>query len=119
MKLAFKKRFGAGYFEREVPVMLNIGTLEAVCDMLKIEFHQIGESLKERDYDFIVALLYQGYITACKDRYEKPEYSLLHAAVWHEYMSQKSQQEFVKMMQGLLGKMQPGEDKKKVKLPVL
>ena len=122
MKLAFKNRFSAGYKYREVPVKLSIGTLEAVCDMLKIDFWQIGKTIKDKDYDFLVALLYQGYLTACKEAYIRsgkssyptPEYRLLHAAIWYEYLNQESQREFVGMMQALLGKLKKG-DKKKVK----
>lgn len=123
MKLAFKNRFSAGYNYKEVPIELNIGTLESVCEMLNIDFWQIGKTIKDKDYDFLVALLYQGYLTACKEAYIRsgkssyptPEYSFLHAAVWYEYLPQDSQREFVGMMQALLGKLKRG-DKKKVKV---
>ena len=115
MKLAFKNRFSAGYNYKEVPIELNIGTLEAVCEMLNIDFWQIGKTIKDKDYDFLVALLYQGYLTTCKGKFEKPKYDLFHAAVWYEYLPQDSQREFVGMMQALLGKLKRG-DKKKVKV---
>lgn len=114
MKLAFKNRFSAGYNYKDIPIKLNIGTLEAVCEMLKIEFWQIGKTIKDKDYDFMVALFYQGYLTACKDKFEKPKYDFLNAVVWYEYLNQEAQKEFVAMMQSLLGKLQKG-DKKKVK----
>ena len=122
MKLAFKNRFSAGYKYREVPIKLNIGTLEAVCDMLNIDFWQMGKTIKDKDFDFMVALLYQGYLTACKETYIRskkssyptPEYKLFHAAIWYECMGPASQKEFVGMMQILLGKLKKG-DKKKVK----
>ena len=113
MKLAFRNKFSFGYREKEVPIVLNIGTLEATCDMLGIEFHQIGEILQNKDYDFILSLLYQGYITGCKELYQKPKYKFSHAVIWHEYMSKKSQEEFVALTQKLIGKLQ-GKDKKKV-----
>lgn len=113
MNLPFKRRFGLGYVEREVPIALNLGTLEAVCKALKIDFWQISETIKKSDYDFVIELLFQGYITACKDRYERPKFTLLHAVIWKEYMSHKAQKEFADMMTELFGSITKATVKKK------
>lgn len=113
MKLAFKNRFSFGYFEREVPIMINMGTLEAAGKQVGVEFWEIPEKVKDKSYDFILAILYQGYLTACKESFKKPKYNFSHAVVWYEYISQKSQVEFTGMMQEFIGKIK-GPDKKKV-----
>jgi len=113
MRLAFKRRFGFGYVERDVPVTLNIGTLEAVCKALKIEFWQIGETLKKDNFDFVTELLYQGYVSACKDRYRRPKYGREKAVIWKEYMSQSAQREFTDMMTALFGEITKSGIKKK------
>jgi hypothetical protein len=119
MKLAFKRRF-FGYTEREVPIMLNIGTLEQTCNALEIEFHQIGTALKNTEYDFLVELLYQGYITASCEAFKKGKSKKLYgrekASIWYEHMSQSALTEFRQMMADLMGKLKVRTtNKKKVK----
>ena len=114
MRLPFKRRFGLGYKEKEIPILFNIGTLEAACKMLGIELYQIKDQAKEKEYDFILALLYQGYITACKEQYRKPKYKFHHAVVWKEYISATSQEELKGMITELFGYMNSTiTDKKK------
>jgi hypothetical protein len=114
MKLVFKRRFGLGYVERDTPITLNLGTLEAVCKSFNIEFWQMAETFKKNDFDFIVEILYQGYISACKDRYKRPKYKLSDAATWKEYMSQSAQKEFADLMTDLFGNLtKAAPDKKK------
>lgn len=116
MKLPFKRRFGFGYKEKDVAIVFNIGTLEAACKMLGIELYQIKDHAKDKEYDFILALLYQGYITACKEQYRKPKYNFHHAVVWKEYMSATSQDELKGMITDLFGIMTNTlTDKKKEK----
>ncbi len=115
MKLAFK-RYGFGFYEREVEIILNIGTLEAVCKALEIEFWQIAEEVKKNNFDFTVELLYQGYITACKDRFTKPKHDRVKAIIWHEHMSKEASKEFMDKMTELFGSIAKmgKQDKKKV-----
>ncbi len=113
MKLAFKSKWSFGYREKDVPILINMGTLEAVCNMIGVEFYSLTDSMKDKSTDFFIALLYQGYITACKESYKRPKYKFLHAVVWFEYISQKSQKELVDMVQNFVGKYQV-TDKKKV-----
>lgn len=117
MKLAFKNKYSFGFSEKEVEITLNIGTLENVCKALNIEFYQIGDAVKKNNFDFTVELLYQGYITACKDRYEKPKYTLINAGYWKEYMSQTAGNQLMEKMTGLFGEItkMSGPVKKKVK----
>jgi hypothetical protein len=112
MRLAFK-RLGFGFKEKEVEIILNLGTLEAVCKALGIEFWQITDELKKNAIDFTVELLYQGYITACKERFRKPRYDKTKAIIWHEYMSQSTQKEFSEMITVLFGEITKATVKKK------
>jgi hypothetical protein len=116
MKLAFK-RFGFGYVEKEVPVILKIGTLEDVCSDLNIEFWQISETIKKDNYDFMSTLLFQGYITACKESFKKPKYDRVKSFIWFGHLSKESEKELMSRMQTLIGDMKKMSkpDKKKVK----
>jgi hypothetical protein len=102
MKLTFKRR-AFGFYEKEVEITLNIGTLEAVCHSLGIEFYQIAEEVKKNNFDFSCELLWQGYLTSCKDSYRRPKYDKVKAIIWMEYMSKESQKEFVEKMTSLFG----------------
>lgn len=115
MKLKFK-RLRFGFTEKEVEILLNIGTLEAVCRSLEIEFWQIADEIKKNNFDFIVELLYQGYITACKERFRRPKYDRVKATIWYEHMSKESQKEYFQMMTDLFGEITKMSGvKKKVK----
>lgn len=118
MKLAFK-RLSFGFKEKEVEITLNIGTLEAVCKDLGIEFFDIGNKAKNNPDDFRTELLYQGYITACKDKYKKPKYSMTNAIIWNEYLSQSALKEFNDKVNVLMGEISKTTIKKKVKSKVL
>ena len=114
MRLAFKN-FSFGYTLKEVPITLKIGTLEDTCNTLGIEFWQMGDYLKKENIDFITELLYQGYVTACKESFKKPKYSRIKAIIWYEHMTKEAQKEFMGLMTDLFGKLQKSGDKKKVK----
>jgi hypothetical protein len=115
MKLAFK-RYGSGYSEKEVPVIFNILTLKMVCKEFGVDFKGIDEIRKKEPYEFMVELLYQGYISACKESYKKPKYGKEKAILWYEKMSQTTQDELVKLMSDFLSEWHDEEpDKKKVK----
>jgi len=115
MKLAFKN-FSFGFSVKEVEITLKIATLEALCKDLNIEFWQIGEQVKKNDFDFRLELLWQGYITACKDRYEKPKYGKEKAVIWNEYLSKEALKEFTKKTNNLYGDISKMSGvKKKVK----
>lgn len=104
MKLAFRN-WTYGFSEKEVEITLNIGTLEAVCKSLGIEFWQIADEVKKNNFDFTVELLYQGYITACKDRYQKPKYDKVKAILWNENLSKEASKEFLGKMTDLFGEI--------------
>ena len=114
MRLAFKN-WGFGFSEKEVEITLNIGTLEAVCKDLDIEFYEIGDKAKVSPDDFRTELLYQGYITACKDRYSKPKFDKVKAIIWNEYLSQSALKEFNDKVNFLMGEISRTTIKKKVK----
>lgn len=115
MRLTFKdKRFGREYLiERDVDIMLNISTLIDLSKDLDIEFWQIGDMLKKDSFDMISGLLYHGYITACKEKYQRPVYTKSHAELWHEKMSQTAIKEFKELMENLFGQIQKMSGPKK------
>lgn len=122
MRLAFK-RLGFGFTEKEVEITLNLGTLEAVCKALEIKFGKMCDEIKKDNFDFSCELLYQGYITACKDRYEKsklkyfrtPEYDRVKAILWYEHMSQSANKEFADKLSALIEELEKVEGPKKSK----
>jgi len=94
-----------GYFkEKPVEILLNIGTLEDMCERLGIEFYEIGDLLQDSNIDFVTQLLYYGYLTACQKSYKKPKYNKVHAQYWASHMSAESKEGFAKLLTELLGK---------------
>jgi hypothetical protein len=67
LSVPFKR--GPFSFEKKVEFLFNIGTIEAACDRLGIDFWQIAE---HDSYDFTLAILYEGYVSACKSKFKKP-----------------------------------------------
>ena len=112
MRLAFKN-WGIGYSEKDVPIVLKIGTLEDVCKAFGIEFWQISEKIKEEGFDFSIELLWQGYLTACKESFKKPRYKKIQAIIWYEHLSQSAQKEFSALASDLFGKVTETSTKKK------
>lgn len=97
--------------EKEVDFVFNIGTLEcATEEILKCDLFDVGE---QNPYDVNVAILYAGYLIACEKLGKRKRYDLNHAVFWMEHMSKTSQEEFLKAVQALLGKMAKGKEEKK------
>jgi len=115
MKLAFKRIGGFGFYEKEIPVTLSLGVLEAVAKSFKVEFYQLIDVMTNNNQDFVVELLFQGYIMACKDRYKRPKYTRNYAIVWSEYMSKSSTNELLQMMEKLFGEITKATVKSKKK----
>ena len=103
MKLAFKNRL-FGYSEKEVDITLKIATLESLCDDNNLEFHDLGDTKKISEFDFMSELLYHGYLIACKDKFQKPKYTKTQAILWNENLSQTARIELRLMMTELTGK---------------
>jgi hypothetical protein len=130
MKLAFKNR-GFGFSEKEVEIILNIGTLEAVCKDLGIEFFEIGNKAKVSPGDFRTELLYQGFVIAYKERilqarkrgrialfvelFNRPFFGKEKAIIWNEHLSQSALNEFNDKVNFLMGEISQTTVKKKVK----
>lgn len=114
LRLYFKK-LGLIQF-RDVEIIFNLGTLEAVCDELKIDFWQIPDYMKINDADFSAEMLYQGYITACEKNFRKPKFSRAHAYQWVDNLGAKEKNKYIEMLTVLFGKFNKAykqEDKKK------
>jgi hypothetical protein len=97
--------FKRGIFstEKELDFLFNIGTLEAACKRLGIEFWQMGE---HDSFEFTLAILFEGYLQACRYEYKKPKYNFAHATYWMEHMSRKDSLAFTGYMSDLMGRLQ-------------
>lgn len=114
MRLAFKAKWGEGFREMDVPIMLRIGTLEDMKDAKGINFKQMGELIKSDTDEFMRMLLYYGYLTACQKSYTKPKFKEHHAFYWYLKMDQEAQKEIGIQMNILFGEVKPVSSKKKV-----
>lgn len=122
MKLAFKN-WGTGYSYKEVPIKINIGTIEDVGKEFGVEFWRVWEIAKENSFDFKVELLYQGYLTAhCeahKARQVKgfPKYTRINACIWADpdHLTSRSETALFNMLQELITGLKKIDVKKKVK----
>ena len=95
--------------EKPVEIILNIGTLEDLCDSRGIKFYELPENIT-------TDLLYFGYLTACQKAYRKPKYSKEDAEFWSEHMSANALRDYTKLLTELFGKAQDmtiPDDKKK------
>lgn len=102
--------------ERDIDIMLRIGSLEDLCDRLGIEFWQIKDYMTKNNDDFYHLLLYHGYLTSCQKRYEKPKFTEANAVIWYQYMNISEKKKFISEISLLFGKMVKTykSDKKKV-----
>ena len=103
------KRLGILIREKPVRFLFNLATLEAATARLKIDLWQMKDV---ESYDLTLAILYEGYRTAQKERRRKDKYSFHHSVFWMENMNRTEQAKFVEAMKGLMGEF---EKKKKVK----
>jgi hypothetical protein len=110
LSVPFKR--GPFSFEKKVEFLFNIGTIEAACDRLGIDFWQIAE---HDSYDFTLAILFEGYVSACKSKFKKPKYEFSHSVYWMEHMGRADSILFAEAMKKLMGKLQKGVDGEKKK----
>lgn len=103
MKLLFKNKWRKGYYEKDVDIVLNFGTLEPLCCELGIEFNNMDEFAKSNSFDFMTALLWHGYISACKENYKKPEYTKVQSIIWYAKISKESEAELKQLLTELSG----------------
>ena len=110
LKVPFKR--GPFQIEKELDFLFKIGTIEAACERLGVEFWQMSEA---DSYDFTLAILFEGYLTACQRQYKKPKYNFSHAVYWMEYMSRPESVKFADFMKELMGRLREstGTEKKK------
>lgn len=114
MRLAFKNKWGNGFTEREVPVMLRIGTLEDIKEAKGVDFSGMVEMIKSDLDEFMRLILYHGYLTACQKQYKKPQYKENHAYYWYAKLDQEARKELNTKMTMLFGEMKGEGSKKKV-----
>lgn len=102
LNLPFKKAWY--YTEKPIEIILRIGTLEDLCDDLKLHFWELKEFMEKSEFDFGYLLLYHGYITCCQKKGIRIKYNKSHAVIWYEYMSAKEKVKFKTEMTVLFGK---------------
>ena len=107
LRVPFKKSFF--YREKRVKFLFNIGTLEAACKRLNLDFHDMASG---DSYDMTLAILYEGYRSAQKERRKRDRYTLNHAVIWIEHMNRKEREKFVEAMTEVMG-VTKGEGEKK------
>lgn len=102
--------------EIDVPFLFKIMTLELVCEYLKIPIQDLFEESTVRHENMSFALVWCGYLAACKDTYQKPKYSEKDAKVWDEYMKKSSRDLLAKSMADLFGSLtREGKEEEGVK----
>jgi len=94
--------FKRGFFitERSVKFLFNMGTLEAATERMNIDLWQMGDV---SSYDLTLAILYEGYRSANKERRRRDKYTFHHAVYWMEHISKGESQKFTKAMTELMG----------------
>jgi hypothetical protein len=113
MKLKVPFKFGPVIMEKELDFAFKIATLElASLDVLKCD---LSDMTDKEPTELTTAIIYSAYVQSCKDRFKKPYYKYSHAVTWVQHMSKETQQELIKAIQDMQGKMrgQGTEDKKK------
>jgi hypothetical protein len=117
LRMPFKKGFI--FREKEVPFLFKIMTLEMTCDDLGVEFGGLF-SRPNAEEEVYEALIWNGYLAACKEMYKKPKYSKIQSIFWADHLSVDTRKKLVEEVRKLLGtikdaseKMPAEEEKKK------
>lgn len=101
LKVPFKR--GIFYREKALDFLFNIGTLEAATKRLGIDLYQLGSV---DSYDQTLAILYEGYRSAQKEKRKKDKYSFYHAVFWMEHLSKAESAKFIEAMKDLMGEVE-------------
>ena len=113
MKIKLPFKFGKVIFEKDVELTFKLAALEvATLDILGCDLWGVSEFPIEQ---VNTAILFAAYVTACKDKYHKPKYSLSDAEFWISHMNKDSQLEFAKAIAELMGSMKKTEGKEEKK----
>jgi len=108
VKIKMPLRRGHWVIEKEVPFLFKIMTLEMIADYLKIPMEDLFKEENLRSEKMPLALVWCGYLAACKESYRKPKYKEIEAVKWNEYMPKGSRDLLTKAMGELLGNL-PGK----------
>ena len=114
MRLAFKNKYSFGYSLKEVEIVVNMAAIELACEQLKINFWQMSDYAKKQPFDYMTELLYASYVTACRNRFKKPEHGKEKAIIWNENMSITAKNEFSEKINVFVFGMVNPDLKKKV-----
>lgn len=79
-------RTGRWVIERDVPFLFKIMTLELIAEDLKLPLEDIFKENVIKSEDMTLAIVWCGYLAACKELYKKPKYKRSNAERWNEFM---------------------------------
>jgi hypothetical protein len=97
--------------EIQVPFLFKIMTLELICEYLKIPIEDLFEESTIKHENMSFALLWCGYLAACKDNYKRPTHTEKDAKIWDEYMKKSSRDQISKGMADLFGSLTKSAEK--------
>ncbi len=109
IQLPFK--FLSFYRDKSVDIVLNIGTLEAICDDIKIEFWELDKFTQKDPELFMSLILYFGYITSCQKHYKKPKFTKTDSIYWVSHINATESAKLVILVSELFGKVQKASGK--------
>jgi len=105
IKLRMPFKYGPFLREKEVPFLFKIMTLEMICEQLGVEFGEMFDTKKIQMNDLMISIIWNGYLSACKELYKKPKYNYQHVIIWHENMNQKIRDQYMAQVIELFGSL--------------
>ena len=102
------------YKDRPVDIVLNMGTLESICDDAKIEFWELDKLVKDDPHYFMQMMLYYGYVTSCQKRYKRIKYTKADALRWANNINVTESAKLYILISELFGKLQKVADDKDI-----
>jgi hypothetical protein len=111
VKMPFRR--GHWITEKNIPFLFKIMTLEMVADYLKIPMEDLLKEEHATKENMPLAMIWCGYLAACKELYKKPKYKESDAVKWNDFMLKPSREAIMKDISLLLGGFTEKKDKQK------
>jgi len=109
MYLNLPFRFLSFYKDKPVNIVLNMGTLEDICNDVSIDFWELDAFAKDEAQLFMQLILHHGYITGCKERFAKPKYNRKHSMDWANNINATESAKLFILISELFGKFKKPE----------
>ena len=91
-----------------MPFFFRIMTLEMVCDYLKISLEDLFKEDIIKGDKMPMAMIWCGYLAACKEMYQKPKFTEKDAERWLEFMPQSAREIYLGEITKLMGDLKKG-----------